>query len=184
VRYKMTPRDIKEVPIQYDMGPFVNNIIDVLPGYVTNQPITLRSKGFEVNVLTAASQGVHYYGNVFFTTEDMIREHPDTVRRFLRAVYNGWQHALNNKEDAIASLQAFTQDFNPADLEKIYDAVMPFIKPKNPDIPLLMMTKKMWESTYQVLRDAGLSQSGKSVEGAFNNTFIYKINDPHTIEKR
>jgi ABC-type nitrate/sulfonate/bicarbonate transport system substrate-binding protein len=172
VRHGMKPTDVKEVPIQYDMGPFVNNIIDVLPAYVTNQPITLRSQGIEVNVITAASQGVRYYGNIFFTTSDMLKKNPDTVRRFVRAVHDGWSHALSNQADAITALEAFTKEFKPADLDKIYDAVMPFIRPDEQNVPLLGMTRGRWESTYQVLKDAGLSQSPQPVEQAYTAEFI------------
>lgn len=171
-RNDMKPTDVKEVPIQFDMGPFVNDIVDVLPAYVTNQPITLRSQGIQVNVITAASQGLSYYGNVFFTTSEMTKKDPDTARRFVRAVRDGWSHALSNKADAIASLEAFTKDFKPADLDKIYDAVMPFIRPDEQGVPLLGMTNARWESTYQVLRDAGLSQSPQPVEQAYTAEFI------------
>lgn len=172
MRNGMKPSDVKEVPIQYDMGPFVNNLIDVLPAYVTNQPITLRSQGIEVNVITAASQGVLYYGNVFFTTSEMLKKHPDTVRRFVRAVHDGWHHALSTKADAIAALEAFSKEFKPADVDKIYDAVMPFIQPNESTVPLLGMTRARWESTYQILRDAGLSQSPQPVEQAYTTEFI------------
>lgn len=171
-RNNMKSSDVKEVPIQFDMGPFVNNIIDVLPAYVTNQPITLRSQGIQVNVITAASQGLSYYGNVFFTTSDMLKKDPDTVKRFVRAVRDGWNHALSNKADAVAAIEAVTKDFKPADLEKIYDAVMPFIRPDEKDVPLLGMTKSRWESTYQVLKDAGLSQSPQNVDQSYTTEFF------------
>ncbi len=95
VKNGMSQKDVDEVPIQYDMSPFVNGLIDVLPGYVTNQPVVLRSKGFKINVITAKSQGLSYYGNVFFTTEEKISKHPDQVRRFMLAIREGWQDALD-----------------------------------------------------------------------------------------
>lgn len=152
----MTSKDIKEVPIQFDMGPFVNNLIDVLPGYVTNQPITLRGKGFETNVITAASQGLSYYGNVFFTTEKTLKEKPDQVARFVRAVRAGWTDALANKANAIAALRKYTAEFDPKDLDQIYDAVMPFIRPDEKDVSLLGMSQARWENTVGVLIGAGM----------------------------
>jgi ABC-type nitrate/sulfonate/bicarbonate transport system substrate-binding protein len=167
----MSSKDVKEVPIQYDMGPFVNNLIDVLPGYVTNQPITLKGKGFETNVITAASQGMSYYGNVFFTTEKTLKEKPDQAARFVRAARAGWADAMANKADAIAALRKYTQEFDPKDLDQIYDAVMPFIRPDESDVPLLGMTQARWENTAGVLFSAGLVKKATDLSASYTLQF-------------
>jgi len=167
----MTSKNVKEVPIQFDMGPFVNNMIDVLPGYVTNQPITLKGKGFETNVITAASQGLSYYGNVFFTTEKTLKDKPEQVARFIRAVRAGWTDALANKTDAIATLRKYTQEFDPKDLDQIYDAVMPFIRPDEQGVPLLGMSQVRWENTAGVLVSAGLVKQAPELSASYTLQF-------------
>lgn len=167
----MTSKDVKEVPIQFDMGPFVNNLIDVLPGYVTNQPITLKGKGFETKVITAASQGLSYYGNVFFTTEKTLKEKPDQAARFVRAVRAGWNDALAHKADAIAALRKYTQEFDPKDLNDIYDAVMPFVRPDEKDVPMLGMSQARWENTASVLVGAGLMKQAPELSAAYTLQF-------------
>lgn len=171
-RNEMTSRDVSEVPIQFDMGPFVNNVIDVLPGYVTNQPITLANQGFDVQVITAESQGLQYYGNVFFTTEDRINSNPDQVHRFVRAIRAGWQEALDDKNVAIDSLLAHTDDFDREELEEIYDAVMPFINPDEEGVELLGMTTERWESTADVLIEAGLVEEVDQIGEAYTRQFL------------
>lgn len=152
----MKPSDVKEVPLDFNMTPFVAKNIDVLPGYVTNQPITLAGKGIKTRVLTAKSQGLSYYGNVYFVTEKILKEHPDLVQRFMKATKAGWEHALANKADAIAAMKVYTKDFGDSDLDKIYDAVMPFIKPDDQSVSLLGMTQQRWESTQNVLTTSGI----------------------------
>lgn len=171
-KYGMTSKDVKEVPIQYDMSPFVNNLIDVLPGYVTNQPIVLRDKGFETNVITASSQGLNYYGNVFFTSERVLNDRPDQVGRFMRAVTAGWQHALDHKAEAISSLQKYTKEFDPKDLDRIYDAVVPFIRPEEQGVQLLGMTPTRWATTMQVLTDAQLLKDKIDVTKAYTTRYV------------
>lgn len=171
VRNGMTSRDLREVPIQFDPTPFAAGQIDVLPGYVTNQPVTLRSKGIEVNVISASSQGLNYYGNVYFTSERMIREHPDRVRRFLLAAREGWQTALQDRRAAISAVQSRSKDFALTDLEKIYYAVMPFIRPEG-ELPLLMMTNERWLATARVLEDAGLLKPSTDLSRAYTNEFL------------
>lgn len=167
----MSNQDIREVPIQFDPTPFVAGEIDVLPGYVTNQPVTLRSNGIEVNVLSAASQGLGYYGNVYITTERMINENPELVRKFLKAANAGWQSAFDDRATAIAAIQARSQDFEEADLEKIYDAVIPYIR-SDEGSPILSMSEKRWQTTARVLEDAGLLEEPIDISAAFTNEFL------------
>lgn len=168
----MTPKDVREVPIQFDMGPFVNKLIDVLPAYVTNQPITLKGKGFETNVITASSQGLAYYGNVFFTTEKKLKDNPEQVARFVRAVRAGWSDALTNKADAIATLSKYSKEFDPKDLDQIYEAVMPFIRPDEKNVPVLGMSQARWENTANVLVDAGLVKQKPDLGAAYTLQFL------------
>jgi len=163
----MSSKDVQEVPIQFDPRPFVAGQIDVLPGYVTNQPITLRNQGIDTVVITASSQGLNIYGNIYFVSEDMLRKNPDLVARFLRATKAGWEWAFAHPEDAIAAMKARSQDFSDEDLKAIHAAVVPFIKPDESSVPLLGMTRARWEATYDVLIKAGLSSSPKPIDGAF-----------------
>lgn len=163
----MKPDNLKEVRLGFDMLPFVANNIDVLPGYVTNQPITLAGKGIKTRVLSAKSQGLSYYGNIYFVTEKTAKTNPDLVRKFMKATRAGWEHALSNKPDAIAAMKVYTKEFSDAELDKIYDAVVPFIRPDEPSVPLLGMTQSRWETTYNVLKKAGLSPKPVDLSGAY-----------------
>ncbi len=169
-RNNMSSSDVREVPIQYDAIPFVSGQIDVLPGYVTNQPVTLQRQGIDVDVISAASEGLEYYGNVYFTTERMIDQHPDVVRAFLRAVYNGWMITFEDKSAAIAAIQSRSEDFDEESLSKIYDSVMPFIK--EPDGSILRMTKSRWETTKNVLEAANLLTKEVNLSEVYTNDFL------------
>jgi NitT/TauT family transport system substrate-binding protein len=168
----MTSSEVKEVPIQYDPGPFVSGQIDVLPGYVTNQPVTLRGKGLPVRVLSAKSQGAAYYGNVYFTTETMLKQKPELVRQFLRAVQKGWLETFANKPAALSAMTSRSKDFEAQDLSTIYDAVMPFIRPGGAKGPFLRMTDERWESTRRVLADAGLLKANIDLKAAYTNDLL------------
>lgn len=170
-RNGLTPKDVREVPIQYDMAPFLNNQIDVLPGYVTNQPITLRGKGIDVNVISASDEGLNFYGNVFFTTEKMIQERPEFVKQFMHALQLGWKDAFENKEATIAAARRWAPDFDPKDLPLIYDAAIPLIKADIPGVPINGMNDERWRITMQVIRDAGLLKEDIDIRKAYTKAF-------------
>ena len=165
-KFNMTPLDLTEVPIQFDPTPFASGQIDVLPGYVTNQPITLANQGIETKVITAESQGLSVYGNIYFVSEKTLKEHPKLAERFLRATKRGWDLALSSPEEAIASIKSRSKDFSDADLRKIYAAVVPFIKPTNGE-PVLTQNLKKWKATQDALKGSGLSPSPVDINAAF-----------------
>jgi NitT/TauT family transport system substrate-binding protein len=166
-KFGMTSNDVHEVPIQFDMTPFMSGAIDVLPGYVTNQPITLRNQGVETISITAASQGWHIYGNVYFVSKATLDSNPDLVVRFLRATRRGWEKALESRESAVAAVRSRSKDFSDEDLNAIYDSVASFVRPDRKDVPLLGMTAERWEATHGVLSRSGLSSGSRPVKDAF-----------------
>ena len=166
-RFSMTSKDVQEVPIQFDPTPFVTKQIDVLPAYVTNQPITLKNQGIDTNVITAKSQGMTLYGNVYFTTQDTLGNDPELVAKFLRATRKGWDLALSSPKDAIASIKVRSKDFSDADLQKIHAAVVPFIRPSEPGIRVLGMAPDKWKLTHDALRASGLSTTSFDASGTF-----------------
>ena len=171
-RNGLTSEDVEEVPVQYDMAPFLNGQIDVLPGYVTNQPITLRDQGFDVNVISADSEGLNYYGSTFITTEKLIEERPDLVRTFMRALQRGWQDAFEHKDQAIAAAQRWAPDFDPDVLPYIYDAAMPLIKADIPGVPTNGMDDERWRITMEVMQMSGMLTEAIDLSEAYTKAFV------------
>lgn len=174
----MDAAQMQEVPIQYDPKPFVAGRIDVLPGYLTNQPITLANRGIPTQVITAKASGLDIYGNVYFVTEATLQNQPEVVAAFLRATRRGWELALSSPEAAVAALRKRAPDFEEADLHRIHAAVTPFIQAPDAPDSLMQMTAERWQSTAAVLHAAGLSKSAENWSGAFVSPSSTKVT-PH-----
>jgi len=91
---------VKEVPVKFDIAPLLNGTVDVWPGYEINEVLAAREKGFEVNVVSPSSYGIDLYADTLFTTEKMLREKPDTVRKFVAATLKGWNDAIAHPDEA------------------------------------------------------------------------------------
>jgi NitT/TauT family transport system substrate-binding protein len=170
-RAGLRSKDVTEVPVQYDMTPFISGQIDVLPGYVTNQPITLRGKGIDVNVISADSEGLKFFGSVFFTTEKMIAEQPQVVRAFVQALQAGWKDAFENKDQAIAAARRWAPEFDPKDLPLIYDSAIPLIRSDIPGVPINGMDDERWRTTLSVMKDGGLLKGDIDLSKAYDKRF-------------
>lgn len=94
---------VKKVQLDAGLWPgaLIERKVDAITGYVTDYSIAVEAKGVSVNVIRFAEHGVDIYGSGIITSEKLIRENPDLIRRFLRAVHRGYQFASRNPEEAI-----------------------------------------------------------------------------------
>jgi len=79
---------LTEVNVRFDITPLLTGDLDAFPGYAINQPITAEEKGYPVNLLWPSDYGVNPYADTLFTTEDMIKNNPDLVKRFVTCPKN------------------------------------------------------------------------------------------------
>jgi NitT/TauT family transport system substrate-binding protein len=69
----------------------------------SNRPVLAKlagNAGVQVGWLNYADFGLNAYGSGFATSDAMIEKKPDTVRKFLRASYRGFETAFANPEQA------------------------------------------------------------------------------------
>jgi len=93
-------KQIKEVEIGYEAKELLLGEIDASTGYIINEPNLVKEAGQDTNIILMSDYGVNIYGDVIFTTENLIKNNPDLVRRFLDATLEGWQYSIENQEEA------------------------------------------------------------------------------------
>jgi ABC-type nitrate/sulfonate/bicarbonate transport system substrate-binding protein len=94
------PEDIRLVKIGWDIQPLIDDSADVIQGYMNDEPNVLKDMGYEINYIPAFQCGYDFYGDVYFTTETMIQNHPELVQNFLSATLSGWREAFKNTQSA------------------------------------------------------------------------------------
>ncbi len=89
-------KDITPIDSKWDIRKLVRNEIDVYVGFMNDEPLTMKEKGYETNVIPAFKYGYDFYSGVYFVTDTMIRKQPDMVRKFLDATLRGWKEAFRD----------------------------------------------------------------------------------------
>lgn len=121
---------VREIRVGSDMGPFFNGEVDVWPGHVGVEAYGLKQAGIGYNVISPASYGVHVPGTVYFATEATMRENPELIRRFLRAVIAGWEFTYADYEKSIPLIAGFGAERLTPDLVRFrLDQQRPFLRP-------------------------------------------------------
>ncbi len=95
------PQQLKIVPHTFRHEDFISGQVDAMSGYGTDEPYTLRQEHVDFHLFTARSGGIDFYGDVLFTTEAQIKQHPDRVRAFRAASLRGWEYALAHQEEIV-----------------------------------------------------------------------------------
>ena len=85
-------------------------------------------KGFETSVIRPADYGVDMYADTLFTTERMLKEKPDVVKKFVAATIHGWADAVAEPEAAARTTVKFGNKLEYAHELAMMKASVPLIK--------------------------------------------------------
>ncbi len=161
---------VNEKPVKFDISPLLSGQIDVWPGYAINEPVTAEEKGFPVNIIWPSDYGVNLYADTIFTTEDMINNNPDLVKRFLSATMQGWNYAYDNVDESVDYTLMYADVLTKEHETSMMEASLKSLKPG--DQPIGPMDKEVWEGMQTLLLDNGFTENAIDLDEAFTNEFL------------
>lgn len=77
-------------PYTFSVAPFMADPKIVQQGYLSSEPYAMKQGGIEPSVFLLADYGYPAYATTIETTDKMIEENPELVRRFVQASMEGW----------------------------------------------------------------------------------------------
>jgi NitT/TauT family transport system substrate-binding protein len=157
---------VTEIPVKFDMTPLLSGDIDVWPGYLINEVLAAKEKGFDVNIVAPADYGIDLYADTLFTTEKMLKEKPDVVKKFVAATLQGWNAAIAAPEEAAKITIKYGDKLNVDHELAMMKASIPLLKPDNK--PFGYMDEAGWSSAQKLLLGAGMQKDPVNVAAAFS----------------
>ncbi|QTA81541.1 NMT1/THI5 like domain-containing protein [Desulfonema limicola] len=148
--------EVKFFSVRYDYTPFFQDRVDLWPVYRNAQgPIIaqkLETAGEEVEFFNPADFGVKFVANSIVTSEKMLNQNPELVKRFTSALIQGWTEALDpaNKQKALAVLEQFDKDTPPEIRKKQLEITRTFIKP-SPGFKIGTIDIQGWKQTEEIM---------------------------------
>jgi NitT/TauT family transport system substrate-binding protein len=95
-RVGITPDQYQIVYLPSDVALFASREAPVWAGFINVFALEVQRAGYKINLIYPDDYGIHFYGDVLMTTDDLIARNPDLVRRFMRAALKGWTYAVEN----------------------------------------------------------------------------------------
>ena len=166
----LTLADIEGYPLDFDPTPLLTGEVDVWTGYLTSEVIRLQAEGHQLNVILAYDYGAFIYSDILFTSDSLLQENPELVRRFVRASMRGWEYALSHPDEAAASILKFDPVLDEADVQAEMQATIPLIDAGQS--ALGYMDEVVWQTTQDIMLENGLISTSIDLTTLYTNEFV------------
>jgi NitT/TauT family transport system substrate-binding protein len=167
---KIDKSKLTEIPVKFDITPLLTGTVDVWPGYLINEVLAAKEKGFDVNIVYPADYDIDLYADTLFTTEAMIKDKPDTVGKFIVATLKGWESAMAVPEEAAKITVKFGDKLTYDHELAMMKASIPLLKPDSK--PVGYMDQAAWASAQDLLVNAGFQRAPVDLSKAFTTKFM------------
>ena len=161
---------LNEITVKFDITPLLAGTVEVWPGYLINEVLAAKEKGFDVNVVSPADYGIDLYADTLFTTEKMLKEKPDVVRKFVAATLKGWTSAIAAPEEAAQITVKYGSKLTFDHELAMMKASLPLLQPDAQ--PVGSMAAAKWNATQKLLVDAGFQKTPVDIDKAFTVEFL------------
>lgn len=138
--------------------------------YVNNEPIQLRSRGYDINTIRVADY-MQLASNGLITNATTIAEQPDLVRRMVQATLRGVRFAIENPSDAYEISKKYVENLDQANesiQKEVLAASIEFWKTDR----LGYSNPSAWQNMQNVLLDMELLSQPLNLDDAYTNEFI------------
>jgi two-component system sensor histidine kinase/response regulator len=161
-----------QLPHSYSPDDLASGRVDAMSAYVTGLPFLFERRGVPFALLSPQSMGIDFYGDVLFTTETELREHPARAAALRAATMRGWMYAMAHQAEIVDLIRArYPQRLGREQL--LYEArkMMPLMD--TGIIEAGYSNPERWRTIAAAYAGAGILPPDFSIDG-----FLYKVPGP------
>jgi len=102
--------DIQQIPHTHNIDDLILGHADAMTAYISNEPFDMAARQQAYRIFHPKNVGLSFYGDLLFSSEAEIRDHPDRADAFTKATLKGWKYAFSNIEETIQLIQSKYND--------------------------------------------------------------------------
>jgi NitT/TauT family transport system substrate-binding protein len=169
----LSEADVKLDSIKYtQVEALATDHDQVVSVYTNNEPLQLRSQGYEITELRVADY-LQLASNGLITNEKTIAENPDLVSRMVKAFLKGLADCIADPDAAYEISKGYVENLAQLDATLQKQKLATTIELWKAE-RLGASQPKAWESMQAVLLDMGLLTQPQDISKAFTNDFLPK----------
>jgi len=168
-KYGIKENEINFFSVRYDYTPFYERKVALWPVYRNAQGIIigdqLEKAGESAAFFDPDASGIRFVANSVITTENMIKEHPETVKKFVSALMKAWGEALNpdNTDKTVETIQKFDKDTSSDVIRRQLDITRQLMKPSAKKV-FGAIDAEAWKQTESIMLEQKLIPASVDIE--------------------
>lgn len=168
-KYGIQTDEVKLFSVRYDYTPFYQHEVDLWPIYRNAEGIIIGDKltraGESVRFFSPDEYGVRFVANSIITTDQMLKERPETVQKFVSALMQGWREALEpeKSQKALSTLKQFDKDTPDDLLERQLAVTRKLIQPASAS-EIGKIDIEAWKQTEAIMLEQKLIPAPVTIE--------------------
>ena len=164
-------------PYAFSVQPFLvdNNIAQ--QGLATSEPYAIEKTGIKPKVFLLADAGYPPYAETLVTTNKVLTQKPDVIRRFVAATAEGWKSYLKNPAPGNALIKKENPQIEAELLAYSVTTMKEYALVTGGDaktLGILAMTDARWQQTKDFLVASGLLRADVDVKKAYRLDLLPK----------
>jgi len=164
----LSEQDATLFSVRYDYTPFYDGRVDLWPVYRNAQGVIIEDKlrraGEAVAFFDPNAAGVRFVANSVITTRAILEQHPRTVQKFLKALLEGWQRAVDpaHAERVLAMIQLHDRDTALPLLRQQLDITRQMVRPTAETV-IGRIDTAAWKQTEEIMLTQNLIPAAVNV---------------------
>jgi PAS domain S-box-containing protein len=164
-----------QVPHSYNYDDLAEGRVDAMSVYLTEAPYVLDHLNLRYELLSPRSQGLDFYGDVLYTTESELREHPARAQALREATLRGWVYAMQHPGEIADLIRARYPERHSRE-HLMFEAQRIAQLLEQPLIELGYSNPERWRTLAQAYIDQGMLPANFNLDG-----FLYQPPDGNPL---
>jgi NitT/TauT family transport system substrate-binding protein len=175
----MSETDLKESSVS---PPYENYLllgrVDAVPGYIDAEVPELEAKAGgagSLSIMLGSKFGYDIYGSGVFTSDDMVKQKPDLVKRFVAAYLKAFQDVVKDPKEAADIIVKNNPEYAGKEevlVKQLQADIASTFTTADGRSALGQMTKEEWTKTLSVLQQQGALKKPVEVESVYTDAFL------------
>ncbi len=151
---------VKIVRSTGSLGQFLEDPKFAQQGYVFSEPIVAAEQGVKTRTLMVSELGFDPYSSVLMTSESLIEEDPELVRKFVEASILGWRDYLADPQPVHEQIQQANPEMPVAVMNAGFEKLKPLCLDGGGEFTGAMAPER-WQTLVEQLEELELIESGQ-----------------------
>ena len=162
-------------PYTFSVAPFLADDGIVQQGYVTSEPYAIKQGGVEPQVFLMADFGYPPYAETIETTQKMLKEKPEVVKKFVQATMEGWVSYFADPAPANKLIKKANPEMTDEQLAFSLETLKKYGLVTGGDTAeqgIGVMTDARWNKLYTLMKEEGLLKKDIDIKDVYSLDYL------------